>query len=113
VVAVLWQNGQFSYYPARIGAKVVSAYVEKKRRLANNLQPGKAAAPVEMSAVWTVPSPASNSAAKSSNQDAETTRLETGRFLVDHGQIVAQAAAHKSSRSQMAVALPNVSGKGQ
>jgi penicillin-binding protein 2 len=40
VVAVLWQNGEFSYYPARIGAKVVSAYVEKQRRLANNLQPG-------------------------------------------------------------------------
>jgi penicillin-binding protein 2 len=37
VVAVLWQNGKFSYYPARIGAKIVSAYVEKQRRLANNL----------------------------------------------------------------------------
>ena len=32
VVAVLWQNGEFSYYPARIGAKVVEAYVDKKRR---------------------------------------------------------------------------------
>jgi len=28
VVAVLWQNGGFSYYPARIGARVVAAYVE-------------------------------------------------------------------------------------
>ena len=43
VVAVLWQNGEFSYYPARIGAKVVSAYVEKQRRLAHNLAPVKAA----------------------------------------------------------------------
>ncbi len=42
VVAVLWQNGEFSYYPARIGAKVVSAYVEKQRRLAHNLAPVKA-----------------------------------------------------------------------
>ena len=41
VVAVLWQNGEFSYYPARIGAKVVSAYVEKQRRLAHNLLPAK------------------------------------------------------------------------
>ena len=41
VVAVLWQNGEFSYYPARIGAKVVSAYVEKQRRLAHNLVPVK------------------------------------------------------------------------
>ena len=42
VVAVLWQNGEFSYYPARIGAQVVSAYVEKQRRLAHNLAPVKA-----------------------------------------------------------------------
>ena len=44
VVAVLWQNGQFSFYPARIGAAVVSAYVEKQRRLAHNLVPVKVAA---------------------------------------------------------------------
>ena len=29
VVAVLWQNGGFSGYPARIAAKVVTAYVDK------------------------------------------------------------------------------------
>jgi len=84
VVAVLWQNGQFSYYPARIGAAVVSAYVEKQRRLANNLVPVKKAAPVEMGAVWTVPDPASGAKAASD-------RVKTGNFLVDHGQIVAQA----------------------
>ncbi len=57
VVAVLWQNGGFSYYPARIGARVVAAYVEKQRRLAHNLQPQKAPAPrpVEVSAMWTTP----------------------------------------------------------
>ena len=44
VVAVLWQSGEFSYYPARIGAQVVEAYVDKKRRLAGNLPPPKAAA---------------------------------------------------------------------
>ena len=59
VVAVLWQNGEFSYYPARIGAKVVSAYVEKQRRLAHNLVPPKTATPppVEVGAVWTTPNP--------------------------------------------------------
>ena len=41
VVAVLWQNGEFSYYPARLGARVVAAYVEKKRRLEKNLTPPK------------------------------------------------------------------------
>ena len=55
VVAVLWQNGNKSWFPARIGARVVSAYVEKQRRLEHNLGPDKTAAPVEMSAVWTTP----------------------------------------------------------
>ncbi len=58
VVAVLWQSGEFSYYPARIGAEVVESFVNKKRRLANNLPPEKAAAPakpVEVGAVWTEP----------------------------------------------------------
>ena len=45
VVAVLWQNGEFSYYPARLGARVVAAYVEKQRRLAHNLVPAKAPTP--------------------------------------------------------------------
>ncbi len=93
VVAVLWQNGEFSYYPARIGAKVVSAYVEKQRRLANNLvQPkpdNKADKPTEMSAVWTTPNPASGS--KANDPSASPVRLQTGHFLIDHGQIVAQA----------------------
>jgi membrane peptidoglycan carboxypeptidase len=84
VVAVLWQNGEFSYYPARIGAKVVSAYVEKQRRLAHNLVPVKATAPVEMSAVWTLPASASGTGGK---QD----RMQGGRFLIQDGQIVAQA----------------------
>src|SRR5580658_1036172 len=55
VVAVLWQNGGFSYYPARIGAQVVAAFVDKKRRLAGNLPPEKAAAPAEVGAAWTTP----------------------------------------------------------
>ena len=92
VVAVLWQNGEFSYYPARIGAQVVSAYVEKQRRLANNLQPSKAAAPVEVGAVWTVPAPASGSSYKPTNlagQEAQAARMKTGRFFVRNGQIAA------------------------
>jgi penicillin-binding protein 2 len=89
VVAVLWENGEFSYYPARIGAKVVAAYVEKQRRLAKNLQPVKAAASVEMSAVWTVPPPDSTAA----GQRGQTARMQSGSFLVGgDGQVVAGKA---------------------
>ena len=95
VVAVLWQNGNKSYYPARIGAAVVSAYVEKQRKLAHNLVPVKAAAPAEMSAIWTVPEPASGTKAANDH-------VKTGNFLVDRGQIVAQANRPKiaSGRGQ-------------
>jgi penicillin-binding protein 2 len=88
VVAVLWQNGQFSYFPARIGARVVAAYVEKQRRIAKNLVPAKTAAPVEMSAVWTTPGQSTGKAANSADNTASE-RIQTGHFLVDHGQIVA------------------------
>ena len=134
VVAVLWQNGEFSYYPARIGAKVVAAYVEKQRRLANNLQPVKAAAPVEMGAVWTVPRPASGSGANPADQDGNPARMQAGHFLVQNGQIVARAipetrsgarperksgtasasgARPAATPSQLGSALPASSGKGQ
>jgi hypothetical protein len=90
VVAVLWQNGEFSYYPARIGAKIVSAYVEKQRRLANNLVQPKVAAPTEMSAVWTAPNPSSGS--KANDPSAASERVQSGHFLVDQGQIVSRVA---------------------
>jgi penicillin-binding protein 2 len=77
VVAVLWQNGGFSYYPARIGAQIVEAYVEKKRRAEGNL-PEKTTAAADVGAIWTVP------AAKGKNE-----HLEAGHFFVANGQIVA------------------------
>jgi penicillin-binding protein 2 len=94
VVAVLWQNGEFSYYPARIGAKIVSAYVEKQRRLAHNLVPVKTAAPVQMSAVWSDP----NSGGDPGKQNGSPARIQGGSFLVQNGQIV----AHTTTDSHIA-----------
>jgi penicillin-binding protein 2 len=123
VVAVLWQNGEFSYYPARIGAKVVAAYVEKQRRLANNLQPVKAAAPVEMGAVWTVPAPVPGG--NPAYQKAKPARMRAGRFLLQNGEIIADASdpddpskpaasrRRTATSSQLGAALPANSRKGQ
>jgi penicillin-binding protein 2 len=86
VVAVLWQNGGFSYYPARIGAEVVEAYVNKKRRLAGNLPAEKPAAPVEVGAVWTAPG-AKNGAAQN---------IQAGHFYVDGHGIVAASKLPKA-----------------
>jgi penicillin-binding protein 2 len=102
VVAVLWQNGEFSYYPARLGARVVAAYVEKQRRLANNLQPQKAAAPakpVEVGAVWTAPD--RNSPA------GQTARIHAGRFFVNPGQdLTPELPSPLVTASQLGLALP-------
>jgi penicillin-binding protein 2 len=86
VVAVLWQNGEFSFYPARICAKIVAAYVEKKRRQEKNLIEAKLAAPAvtEMGAVWTTPLPAG----KTNGVDGSRTRLNAGRFLIQEGKLV-------------------------
>ncbi|MGB0066292.1 MAG: penicillin-binding protein 2 [Terracidiphilus sp.] len=90
VVAVLWQNGEFSYYPARIGAQIVAAFVNKKRREAGNLPPDKPAAPVEVGVVWS--SPTVGSGAKG--------HIQSGRFYVQDGRVVAgnQAAAQSGAK---------------
>jgi penicillin-binding protein 2 len=88
VVAVLWQNGEFSYYPARIGAQVVAAYVNKKRRLAGNLPQDKPA-PVEVGAVWTEPAPQKDGKNAAEGQNA--TRMHSGHFFVDGNGVVAQS----------------------
>jgi penicillin-binding protein 2 len=98
VVAVLWQNGEFSYYPARIGAKIVSAYVEKQRRLAHNLVPVKTAAPVVMSAVWTGP----NSIGGPGKQNDSPPRMQGGSFLIQNGQIVARTTSDTHSAAEAA-----------
>jgi penicillin-binding protein 2 len=105
VVAVLWQNGNKSWFPARIGARVVSAYVEKQRRLAHNLMPAKVTAPVEVSAVWTTPG---------SQQDAKNgkpEKMHAGRFYVgDNGPVTQTAAAGSGAAgkpTQAAAPLPH------
>jgi penicillin-binding protein 2 len=93
VVAVLWQNGDHSWFPARIGARVVAAYVDKQRRLAGNLPPEKAQAPVEMSAVWSQPDNAPGAQGKQ--------KIGTGSFVVANGRAIPEGApAGKAVKQQ-------------
>ena len=62
----------------------MAAYVEKQRRLANNLMPVKAPAqpPVEVGAVWTTPNESPD------GKGEATAKLHAGKFLVGpHGVI--------------------------
>ncbi len=94
VVAVLWQNGNKSWFPARIGAKVVSAYVEKQRRLAHNLLPPKTATPpVEVGAVWTTPNPSLD------GKDETTAKLHAGKFYVGPNGVIPSAAKGQTANA--------------
>jgi penicillin-binding protein 2 len=106
VVAVLWQNGDKSFYPARLGAQVIAAYVDKKRRLANNLPPEKAAAPakpVEVGAVWTAPG-------KSAADGTPATKIAGGHFFVsNNGAVAANTTATKPAQRMAAAVVPPAS----
>jgi penicillin-binding protein 2 len=103
VIAVLWEHGEFSYYPARLGARLVAAYVEKQRRLQNNLMPVKAPnpPPVEVGAVWTTPNPAAGSG-------EPPTKMQAGKFYVGANGTVTGATGSKqgSGTSKSAQAGP-------
>jgi penicillin-binding protein 2 len=122
VVAVLFQNGNKSWFAARIGARVVEAYVEKQRLLAHNLVPAKTEAPVEMSALWTAPNAATGPG--SAGQSGQPDKIMGGKFLVKDGEIMSPAPpkaqpgvqpkhAQQSASAPPSAALSAGSGKGQ
>jgi penicillin-binding protein 2 len=106
VVAVLWEHGEFSYYPARLGSRVVAAYVEKQRRLAKNLgSPTRITLPVqqpvEVGAVWSSPDPAAKN-----TPGEQTARVHTGRFFIDPKKTDASKAPQPTaSAAQLGLAL--------
>ncbi|HUB30144.1 MAG TPA: penicillin-binding protein 2 [Terracidiphilus sp.] len=102
VVGVLFQNGDKSWFAARIGARVIAAYVEKQRRLAHNLQLQKAATPakpVEVGAVWSMPN------AGGKNSDDQVAHIQTGRFFINPGR-EAGVASPPAGMAQVGLALP-------
>jgi penicillin-binding protein 2 len=109
VVAVLWQDGEFSYYPARIAGKVVEAFVNKKRRLAGNLPAPKAAPPVEVGAVWTTPSVQTEPGAQAGAENtAARNQIHSGHFFVQNGEVVpeSQASAQTSRKPAKGATSP-------
>ena len=97
VVAVLFQNGDKSWFAARIGGKVVEAYVNKQRRLLGDLPPDKPQPPVEMSAVWSQPDSAPGAREKGQQ------KISTGSFVVANGQAVPEKAPEsKGPKPQVA-----------
>jgi penicillin-binding protein 2 len=108
VVAVLWENGDWGSNSARLGAQVVAAYVEKQRRLNNNLQEANTPKPppTEVSAIWSAPANTSEEQGR-----APQTGIRSGRFLVNaKGEAV--RAASKAASVNPTLATKNVSRMG-
>ncbi len=88
VVCTLMESGEHGRFAGRLAAQVIAAFVNKQRRLDNNLQEAKKKpAPVEVGAIWSAPK---TSAAPGSNQTAE---LHAGHFFVDPAKAAPALAA--------------------
>jgi penicillin-binding protein 2 len=80
VIAVLQEHGDWGKYSALVAAQMVTTYVNKKRRLENNvLNQAEMNKPVEVGAVWSEPAPVGR---KHSGRDSV---LHAGHFMVDPG----------------------------
>jgi hypothetical protein len=81
VVAVLQEHGDWGSNSAKIAAKLVALYVEKKRRQEHNLmEKAGENKPVEVGAVWSDPKPAARGKGAGAEEDSE---LHGGHFFVD------------------------------
>jgi penicillin-binding protein 2 len=80
VIAVLQEHGDWGKYSALVAAQMVTTYVNKKRRLENNvLKQAELSKPVEMGAVWSEPAPAGR------KRSAGASVLHAGHFMVNPG----------------------------
>jgi penicillin-binding protein 2 len=82
VVCTLMESGEHGRFAGRLAAQVIAAFVDKQRRLDNNLQEAKKSAPVEVGAIWSVPKAG---AAAGTMQGSE---LHGGHFFVDAASFV-------------------------
>jgi penicillin-binding protein 2 len=57
VVCILVEGGEHGRFAGRLAAQVIEAYVNKQRRLDNNLQVTKKSAPVDVGVIWSAPKP--------------------------------------------------------
>jgi penicillin-binding protein 2 len=94
-VVVLQEHGDWGSGSAKLAAQIVTAYVNKKRKQENNLlEVKKPAAPVEVGAIWSVPSqpdgkPRGSAWGELASREAgDAQRMGAGHFFVaENGEI--------------------------
>ena len=77
VVCILVEGGEHGRFAGRLAAQVIEAFVNKQRRLDNNLQVTKKSAPVEVGAIWSAPKPGTPPGAMPASE------IRGGHFFLD------------------------------
>jgi penicillin-binding protein 2 len=115
-VVVLQEHGDWGSGSAKLAARIITAYVNKKRKQDGNLllQADKKPAPVEMGAVWSTPEIKSNhrkgdQRAPDSQQAGMTqvTDMQGGHFLIDTNQTQTAKAGNSPLSPDRAPARPD------
>jgi penicillin-binding protein 2 len=98
VVAVLQEHGDWGSNSAKIAARMVALYVEKKRKQEHNLMERAGTdKPVEVGAVWSDPEPAGPTRAGRRGKEAarQDSTLHAGHFFVDPKKALGLAVESK------------------
>jgi penicillin-binding protein 2 len=104
VIAVLQEHGDWGSLSAHIAQAIVVTYVNKKRKLENNVvNQASLGKPVEMGAVWSEPDGRTHS-----NASRHASVLHAGHFMVDPGPLPAakSLASRQSSLPAWIFFLP-------
>jgi penicillin-binding protein 2 len=96
-VVVLTEHGGWGSASAPVAAQIVEAFVDKQRRLDNNLQEAKVPAKVEVGAVWSEPPDGTPAKAASESAKNAAPPMHGGHFTVPLAPANNQVAAVKAT----------------
>jgi penicillin-binding protein 2 len=96
-VVVLTEHGGWGSASAPVAAQIVEAFVDKQRRLDNNLQEAKVPAKVEVGAVWSEPPDGTPAKAASESAKNAAPPMHGGHFTVSLAPANNQVAAVKAT----------------
>jgi penicillin-binding protein 2 len=71
------EAGEHGRFAGRLAAQVIEAFVNKQRRLDNNLREAKKSAPVEVGAIWSAPEPGAPSGSMRASE------IRGGHFFIN------------------------------
>jgi penicillin-binding protein 2 len=96
-VVVLTEHGGWGSASAPVAAQIVEAFVDKQRRLDNNLQEAKVPAKVEVGAVWSEPPDGTSAKVTTASAKDAAPAMHGGHFTVPLSPANNQVAAVKAT----------------